>query len=161
MDTTTYLALLGFIVANAAVASSGAIFRPGRWYDNLAKPSWQPPGWLFGPVWSLLYAMIAVSGWLVWLKAGFSGAPLAFAVYALNLIFNAAWSGLFFGLKRMGLAAVEMVGLWATIVALIALFWPIDVWAALLLVPYLAWVSFAFVLNITVWRLNRGQAQPA
>ena len=161
MDSNSYLPLLGFIVANIVTASSGAFFSPGRWYDSLAKPSWQPPGYLFGPVWAVLYAMIAVSGWLIWSKAGWAGAALPLTIYALNLILNAVWSGIFFGMRRMGLSAVEMVGLWSSIVALIALFWPIHQWAALLLIPYLLWVSFAFVLNITIWRLNRAAAQTA
>lgn len=155
METDSYLPLVGFILANIATASSGAIFSPGAWYERLAKPSWQPPGYLFGPVWAVLYAMIAVSGWLVWSEAGWAGAALPLTVYALNLVLNAAWSGIFFGLRRMGLAAVEMVGLWTSIVALIALFWPINQWAAIVLIPYLLWVSFAFVLNVTIWKLNR------
>lgn len=155
MDTDSYLPLVGFILANIVTASSGALFSPGAWYERLAKPRWQPPGYLFGPVWAVLYAMIAVSGWLIWTEAGWAGASLPLSIYALNLVLNATWSGIFFGMRRMGLAAVEMVGLWASIVGLIALFWPINEWAAILLIPYLLWVSFAFVLNITIWRLNR------
>ena len=98
--------------------------------------------------------MIAVSGWLVWREAGFAGAALPLAVYALQLVLNAAWTPLFFGLHRPDLGFVDIVLLWLSIIATIALFWPIHVGAALLLVPYLLWVTFATALNLAVWRLN-------
>lgn len=162
MDTQSLVALGGFLAAAFAVASSGAIFRPGKWYfEELRKPAWNPPSWLFAPAWTLLYIMIAVSGWLVWREVGFAGAPLAFVAFAAQLVLNALWSALFFGLKRPDLALVEVVALWAAILANILLFAPISSTAAWLLVPYLLWVSFASVLNAALWRLNRPFGRPA
>ena len=154
MDGPSYLTLLLFIGACMAVATSGMYFRPGEWYQRLEKPSWQPPGWLFGPVWMILYAMIAVSGWLVWAEAGWAGAALPLAIYAIQLLLNWLWSALFFGLKRIDLALAEMGLLWISIVAMIVAFYPIHSGAALMMLPYLAWVSFAMLLNFTIWRLN-------
>jgi tryptophan-rich sensory protein len=105
-------------------------------------------------LWTVLYLMIAVAGWLIWREAGFAGAGLPLAVYALQLVLNAAWSPLFFGLHRPDLGFVDIVLVWLSIIATIVLFYPIHVGAALLLVPYLAWVTFATALNFAVWRLN-------
>jgi translocator protein len=154
MTLPDLLGLGGFIAACVAVASSGALFRPGAWYETLRKPWWRPPNWLFGPAWTVLYLMIAVSGWLVWRKAGLAGAALPLAVYALQLALNGAWSWFFFGLKRMDLALVDVAALWLSIALMIALFAPISATAAWLLVPYLGWVSFAAFLNFTMLRLN-------
>jgi translocator protein len=155
MQDQPYLVLLLFVAACAAAAFSGAFFRPGAWYENLAKPSWRPPNWLFGPVWAVLYGMIAVSGWLVWDAAGWAGAAVPLAIYAVQLVLNALWSGIFFGLRKLGWAIVEMVLLWISILGCIVTFHTIHAGAAWLLLPYLVWVSFAMVLNIAVWRLNR------
>lgn len=151
---TEIVALLGFIAAVAAVASTGAFFPPDKWYQALRKPRWCPPNWLFGPAWTVLYLMIAVSGWLVWRKAGLAGAAGAFATYALQLLLNGAWSGIFFGLRRMDLALAELVLLWLAILATIMAFAAHDALAAWLLVPYLAWVSFAGALNAALLRAN-------
>ncbi len=145
---------MAFIVACAAAASPGLIVRPGTWYRQLEKPSWRPPDWLFGPVWLVLYILIAISGWLVWRKAGFDGAALALTIYALQLVLNGLWSVVFFGLRRPDLAFVEIVCLWLSIVATIAAFYSIDAAAALILLPYAIWVTFAVALNFRIWRLN-------
>lgn len=158
MSASSLLALLGFLVACFLAAATGAFFRPGEWYESLKKPSWRPPNFLFAPVWTVLYVMIAVSGWLVWRGAGFTGAALPLAVYAFQLVLNAAWTPLFFGLHRPDLGFVDIVLVWLSIVATIVLFAPIHVAAALLLLPYLAWVSFATALNFAVWRLNSAAA---
>ena len=155
MDLHSTLGLLGFFAACFAAASSGAIFKPGDWYEGLAKPPWRPPNWLFAPAWTVLYAMIAVAGWLVWRRAGFAGAGTALAIYGVQLLFNAAWSGLFFGLRRPDLAFAELVLLWLSILATILAFAPIDATAAWLMAPYLAWVSFAGALNWSIWQRNR------
>ncbi|MEO1161785.1 MAG: TspO/MBR family protein [Pseudomonadota bacterium] len=147
-------ALIVFVVLNVLAASSGAVFQPGDWYDGLAKPSWRPPAWLFGPAWTVLYIMIAISGWMAWHAAGPGEAWLAMTVYGIQTVLNAAWSGIFFGMRRMKLALFEMAFLWLSILATIIVFWPISQTAALLLVPYLAWVSFAFMLNRAMIRLN-------
>jgi len=154
MTLSEIVSLIGFVGACFAAASMGTIFRPGEWYERLAKPSWRPPNWLFAPVWTVLYLAIAVSGWLIWRKAGMAGAALPLIIYLLQLVLNAAWTPIFFGLHRLGAAFVEIVLLWASIAATIVFFQPIDALAAWLLVPYLAWVSFAATLNFAIWRLN-------
>lgn len=145
-----------FVGACVVAALSGVLFPPGRWYETLRKPSWRPPNWLFGPAWTILYGTIAVAGWLVWKKAGWEGAAVPLTIYGVQLVLNAAWSGIFFGLKRMDLAFAELVLLWIAILATIVSFHGIDPGAAWLLVPYLLWVTFAGILNFTMWRLNRG-----
>ena len=155
MDITSIVVFLGFVAACFVAATTGAVFRPGEWYEQLAKPSWRPPNWLFPPAWAVLYFFIALSGWLVWRAAGFSGAALPLTFYFLQLGLNAAWSPIFFGMRRPDLAFVEIVLLWAAIVATMIAFYPIDKMAAWLLLPYLAWVTFAAALNFSVWRLNQ------
>ncbi len=150
--------LAGFIAAVLLVASSGAVFKPGDWYLRLAKPRWTPPGWLFGPAWAVLYIMIAVSGWMVWQVAGFAGAAGAFAIYAVQLLLNASWSAVFFGLRRMDLAFAVLVALWLAIAANAIAFAGFSQEAALMLLPYLCWVTFAGALNLRVWQMNRGAA---
>lgn len=151
MDADSFVTLGAFLGANFVAALSGAVFRPGEWYSAIAKPAWRPPDWLFGPAWAVLYVTIAVSGWLA-VRAADSSTPLV--VYAISLVFNAGWSGIFFGLRRMDWAFAWIVGLWLSIAAMIAVFAPVSSTAAWLLVPYLAWVTFAGALNWTVWRMN-------
>ncbi len=157
------LSLLAFLGAVFLTALSGAIFSPGKWYLTLDKPSWQPPSWLFGPVWTVLYIMIAVSGWLVWQERAAHGMAIPMTVFGVQLVLNFLWSALFFGAKRMDWALIEVALLWLSIVATIAVFYPISATAAYLLVPYLAWVSFAAFLNFTMLRLNpiRGTGKAA
>jgi len=154
MDLASVIVLIGFIGACLLAATTGATFRPGDWYEQLKKPSWRPPNWVFAPAWAVLYLTIAVSGWLVWRTAGFAGAAAPLSIYLLQLGLNAAWSAIFFGMRRPDLAFVEIMLLWLSIVATIAAFHPVNVAAAWLLLPYLAWVTFAAVLNLTVWRMN-------
>lgn len=150
------IAWLTFAALCFAAALSGALFKPGAWHAALAKPRWHPPNWLFGPAWGVLYLMIATAGWMVWNAAGFSA---ALAAWGVQLVLNAGWSWLFFGLRRPDLAFAEVLLLWLSIAACVVLFAPISTTAALLMVPYLAWVAFASALNFSMWRLNR--AQPA
>jgi len=150
----SWATLVLFLIAVYLVSGVGGAFTAssvGTWYAGLAKPSWRPPNWLFGPVWTILYAMMAVSAWLVWRKAGFGAALLMFAV---QLLINGIWSPVFFGAQSLGGGLVVIVALWFAIVGTIAMFWPVSTAAALLLVPYLAWVSFAVVLNAAIWRMN-------
>ena len=151
LDITAFVVFLALCVA---AASTGIVFRPGTWYANLNQPSWRPPNALFGPVWLVLYIMIATSGWLVWREAGLAGATLPLAVYVLQLALNGTWSWLAFRRRRLDLAALNMAALWLAILATILAFHPISPTAAWLLVPYLAWVSFALALNVKLWRLN-------
>ena len=154
MSASSLFVLLGFIAACFLAALTGAAFRPGEWYERLAKPAWRPPNRLFAPVWTVLYLTIAVSGWLAWRDAGLAGAALPLAIYALQLALNAAWTPLFFGLHRPDLGLLDITLVWLSIVATIALFYPINAGAALLLLPYLSWVTFAAALNFAIWRLN-------
>jgi benzodiazapine receptor len=146
-----------FVGLNVAAAFSGAYFRPGQWYEGLAKPWWRPPNWLFGPAWAVLYALNAAAGWLVWREAGLSGAGRELGLYVASLALNAAWSGVFFGLRRPDLAFFELVALWASIAATIFAFAPISPAAAWLLAPYLCWVTFAGALNWAIWRMNKNE----
>lgn len=123
------------------------------WYATIEKPSWNPPSWVFAPVWTTLYCMIAVSGWLLWHKQN-SYARSARWLFVLQLVLNALWSALFFGLQSPSMAAVGIVLLWLSIGAYIAVARRVQGTAAWLFVPYMAWVSFAAVLNFTVWFLN-------
>ena len=141
-----------------AAAAVGAMFTnpnvPG-WYANLAKPSWTPPGWVFGPVWSLLYLLMGISAWQVWRKTGFRAAAMPLGWFGVQLVLNAAWSGLFFGLRSPGAALIEIVLLWGAILATTIAFWRRSALAGWLMLPYLAWVSFAVALNLAIWNLNR------
>jgi translocator protein len=149
-----HLALLGWVLLCFAAASFGGLFMPGQWYATLKKPPWNPPGWIFGPVWTALYAMMAAAAWLVWKRGGFAAQRRPLTLFLVQLALNAAWTPLFFGLRRPDLAFAEIVLLWLTIAATVAAFRPVSRPAAWLLVPYLAWVSFAAVLNFTLWQLN-------
>lgn len=130
------------------------MFMPGEWYAGLAKPAWNPPNWLFGPVWTVLYILMAVAAWLVWRRQGLAGAALPLLVFVVQLVLNAMWSWLFFGLQRPGVALAEILVLWVAILVTILLFFRVRSVAGILLIPYLLWVSFAAVLNFTIWRLN-------
>lgn len=142
--------LLLFLALTFAAAFVGSQFGPGPWFEALQKPAWNPPSWVFAPVWTVLYAMMAVAAWLVWR----AGARRALLVWLVQLALNAAWSWLFFGLERPDLAFVDIVVLWIAIALTLAAFARVSRFAALLLAPYLAWVTFATVLNGAIWHLN-------
>lgn len=143
--------LLVFLALTFGAAVVGSQFGPGPWFEALQKPDWNPPNWVFAPVWTALYAMMAVAAWLVWRGGGRRG-PIV--LFLLQLALNAAWSWLFFGLHRPDLALADIVLLWLAIVATLVAFARVSGGAAALMVPYLAWVSFATVLNASIWRLN-------
>lgn len=155
------LVLLLFLAAVGAAAATGAVFRPGDWYRTIKKPGFTPPDWVFAPAWTLLYLMIAVSGFVVWTKVGFAAAPWAFALYFLQIGLNGLWSPIFFGAKRPDLATLDIAALWVAIVATIIAFSKLSLTAAFLLVPYLLWVTFAAALTVSIWRLNRRPADAA
>lgn len=161
MDWTSWLSLAGFVAATFAAASSGAIFKPGQWYRDLNKPSWTPRDWVFPTVWMVLYIMIIASGWMVWEATAGTERLLLAALFGVQLVLNAGWSAIFFGLRRPGLALAEVAALWLSIAALIAAYLPVSQTAGLLLVPYLIWVTIAAALNAEVVRLNRPQRAPA
>ena len=125
------------------------------WYAGIAKPSWTPPDWLFGPVWSLLYAMMAVAAWLIWRQSDWKTAKSPLLWFAAQLILNSLWSILFFGMQKPAWSMVEVFFLWLAILMTVRAFWPVSRVAAGLLIPYLLWVSFASVLNVAIWQLNR------
>jgi len=149
-----WLALAGWLLLCFAAASMGALFMPGEWYAALNKPAWNPPGWIFGPVWTALYIMMAVAAWLVWRQGGWSKQRKPLLRFLGQLALNALWTPLFFGLHWPGVAFLEIILLWLAIAWTIAAFWCVQRAAAWLLAPYLAWVSFAAVLNGALWRLN-------
>ena len=150
----TIFGLFGWLLLCFAASAMGALFMPGEWYAALNKPAWNPPGWIFGPVWTVLYAMMAVAAWLVWQRGGFAAQRRPLGLFLAQLALNALWTPLFFGLRQPGLAFAEIILLWLAILATLLAFRPVSRAAAWLLVPYLAWVSFAAVLNGTLWRLN-------
>jgi tryptophan-rich sensory protein len=125
----------------------------GTWYAGLVKPPWNPPNWIFGPVWTTLYAMMAVAAWLVWRGGGPKRFP-ALTLFCVQLALNVSWSWLFFGLRQPGLALAEILLLWLAIGATAWAFGRLSRPAAILFIPYLLWVGFAAVLNWTLWRLN-------
>ena len=137
-----------------AAPALGSAAGPGEWYARLAKPSWNPPGWLFAPVWTALYAMMAIAVWMIWRRGGWRAQRVSLGLFLTQLVLNALWTPLFFGLHRPDLALVDIIALWFAIVATIMAFARVHRGAAALLVPYLAWVSFATLLNFTLWRLN-------
>lgn len=144
-------ALVGFMLATAAAAAIGSQFRPGAWYALLAKPAWTPPSWVFPVVWTALYIAIAVAGWLAWRAEGFGRAV---AVWLAGLVCNGLWSYFFFGRQQIGLALADIGLLLAMIVAFIMVTWRPARAAALLFLPYLAWVAYATSLNAGIWLMN-------
>ena len=153
--TRSALALVGWLALSFTAAAMGGFFLPGEWYAGLRKPSWNPPNWIFGPVWTALYTAMAIAAWLVWRRGSFAGQRFALSLYLKQLLLNALWSPLFFGLRNPGLAFVDIVLLWLAVLATVVAFWKTRPLAGALLVPYLAWVTFASVLNFAIWRLNR------
>ena len=152
------LGLLAFVVICLAVSGIGGAITAtsvGTWYQELQKPPFNPPDWVFAPVWTTLYLMMAVAGWRVWRVRPAGPGRVALAVFALQLALNLAWSFLFFGLRRIDLALVEILLLLLTIVATTVLFWRIDRVAGALFVPYGIWVVYAAALNGSLWLLNR------
>ncbi len=148
------LGLFGWILLSLAASITGVFVSTQGWYAALAKPAWNPPSWLFGPVWTTLYVAMGISAWLVWRQGGWSQQRGRLALFLVQWALNALWTPLFFGLHQLGLAAAEIVVLWVAIAATLASFARVSRIAAVLLVPYLGWVSFASVLTFTIWRMN-------
>lgn len=148
------LALPGFLVITFCAPALGAFTLPGEWYAGLNKPSWNPPSWVFGPAWTLLYTLMAVAAWLVWKQGGWGRQRRPLVLYFIQLALNAAWTPVFFGAHQMGAALAVIMALWLAILLTLISFWRVRLSAGLLLVPYLAWVTFATTLNFTLWRMN-------
>lgn len=148
--------LVGWLVVSfiAAAIGSAASIQAGPFYTQLVRPDWAPPPWIFGPVWTLLYVLMAIAAWLVWRVGGFRQAKVALGLFIVQLALNALWTWLFFGWQLGALAFVDITLLWGLIIATLVAFWRITPFAGALLVPYLLWVSFAAALNYAMWQLN-------
>lgn len=153
----TWLGLAAWIGVCFLPAAMAALVETGPWYASLNRPAWTPPSWVFGPVWTTLYLLMGIAAWRIWRKDGFTSAAARFALtlFLVHLMFNAAWTGLFFGLHLLTAAAVEIVILWMMIVALVATFWRLDRTAGAMLVPYLLWVTYASSLSIGFAVMNQ------
>lgn len=153
------LGLAGWLAVAFAAAAVGGLgsASAGSFYTELARPTWAPPGWLFGPAWTLLYALMGVAAWLVWMRDGFARNRTALTLFLAQLVANALWSWVFFAWRQGALAFVEILLLWALIAATIIAFRRTSGPAAALMLPYLAWVSYASALNFAIWRLNPQQ----
>lgn len=145
------MSLVGFVLLAFVAGFVGSRFLPGDWYAGLAKPSFNPPNSVFAPVWSVLYLLMGIAAWRAWRQRGIDAAT---GLWLAQLAFNAAWSWLFFGRHLLAVALVEIVVLLALIVATTVAFFRRDRAAGWLMVPYVAWVSFATLLNAALWQLN-------
>lgn len=150
MDWQIFFTFLG---ATFAAAATGMIFQPGTWYEGLQKPSWTPPRWAFPLVWTTLYVLMSYAAMRV---APLSGSGQALAFWSLQIALNTLWTPVFFGAHRKGLGLLILGCLWLTVAAMLSAFWTLDGWAALLIVPYLAWLTIAAALNFWIWRRNPG-----
>ena len=149
-----WVGLAVWLLLSLSAGFIGSMFTPGEWYQGLEKPSWNPPGWVFGPVWTTLYILMGIAAWLIWKEAGFSKAQVALTLFLVQLVLNGLWSWLFFGVNRPDLAFADIVALEVMIVTVMVMFWRIRPSAGALLLPYALWVGFASVLNLTLWRMN-------
>ena len=146
--------LIAFLIAIAVGGIGGAATEIGPWYDSLVKPSWQPPDWAFGPVWTLIYITTGIAGVRAWRLGDARQRRLFLIALLINCVLNVLWSLLFFKMQRPDLALIEVVALWLSIVPLILLPWRYSSRSSLLLLPYLAWVSVAAYLNLSIVHLN-------
>lgn len=154
--TTLVIGLIVWLAISFAAAALGGIAsaNAGDFYESLRKPSWAPAPSVFGPVWTILYALMGIAAWLVWKKAGFGGARTALALFIVQLLANALWTWIFFAWRQGGAAFAEILVLWVMVLATLILFWRERRAAGALLLPYLGWVTFATALTYAVWRMN-------
>jgi tryptophan-rich sensory protein len=153
------IGLIGFLLLSFSAAAIGNLATSSSvdgWYQTIQTPSWGPPNWVFGPVWTVLYITIGVAGWLVWRRRRWTQMRVAMLWFAAQLVLNALWSLIFFGLQAPGWAATEIVVLWIAVGGTVITFWRHSAWASVLLLPYWAWVTFAAALNFAIWRMNQG-----
>ena len=150
------LGLIVWVNLCFTVSAIGAFasLQPKAFYAELVQPSWAPPGWLFGPVWSTLFLMMSIAAWSVWRSGGFTQNRISLSLFLIQLAFNGLWSWLFFAWQQGALAFFDILLLWSLILSTILAFWRVSRISALFLVPYLLWVSFASVLSYTMWQLN-------
>jgi tryptophan-rich sensory protein len=152
------LSLMVFIILCFSAAALGSVFTHRSiktWYLTIKKPSWNPPGKVFAPVWTVLYLMMAVAGWIVWERLSQKGVSVPMVLFFIQLVLNTVWSAVFFGLRNPGWAFLEVILLWVFIALTVISFWNVYWVAGVLFLPYLLWVSFAAILNLAIWRLNR------
>lgn len=148
------LVALAVCFAAAALGTVANVSEIRTWYVTLDKPSWTPPNWVFGPVWTILYALMAISAWIIWDRLGWRRAQPALALFGGQLLLNVAWSWLFFNQHSPGLAFADIAALWIAIAATLSVFARTSATAAGLLVPYLLWVTYAAALNYAIWMMN-------
>jgi benzodiazapine receptor len=150
------LGLIGWLILTFAAAAIGAVAsaEAGLFYQQLTRPEWAPPAWLFAPVWAVLYILIGIAAWLVWRVHSFHAARSALSLFIVQLTANALWTWIFFAWRQGALAFVEILVLWALTLVTVVFFWRTRPLAGILLLPYLAWVTFASVLTFTIWKLN-------
>ncbi len=153
-SSASWPALPLWILLCFAPSASALFVEVGGWYEALAKPAWTPPAWVFGPVWTALYLMMGIAAWRVWRHRSEPGADASLAIFVIHLFFNAAWMWLFFGLHLLVISAIELLVLWVMIAVLVVRFRNHDAWAGRLLMPYLAWVTYAATLNIGIAMMN-------
>ncbi len=151
-----FLGLIGWLVLSFAASAVGAAasIQAQSFYGQLVQPAWAPPPWVFGPVWTVLFALMAIAAWLVWRNGGLRSHSLALSLFLVQLVPNALWSWLFFAWRDGALAFADIILLWALILATLLSFWRVRPLAGVILVPYLLWVSFAAALNHALWQLN-------
>jgi tryptophan-rich sensory protein len=153
----SWLSLMPFLAVCFATAGLGSWVTKRSvhtWYPQLQKPEWNPPNWMFAPVWTFLYTLMALSAWLVWKQAGWQGARGALILFGIQLLLNSSWSLIFFGMHAIGAAFADILFLWTITVATAVAFYAISFLAAWLLIPYIAWVGFASYLNFRIWQMN-------
>ncbi len=149
-----WLGLVAWLALVFAASLTGVFVSTDGWYEELNKPAWNPPNWIFGPVWTALYIMMAVAAWRVWLSGGWKVQRKALSLFMIQWALNALWTPLFFGLQLPGWAFAEILVLFVFILLTIRAFWPVDRIAGGLMIPYAGWVAFASVLNFAIWRMN-------
>ena len=157
-ESRDLVSLFAFIVLCLVVSGIGGAVTASSvetWYQALEKPPFNPPDWVFAPVWTLLYIIMGIAAWRVWRFRSFEATSKALGFFALQLGFNLTWSFLFFGLQRIDLALVEIVILLVVIIVNAIMFWRIDRLAGLMFLPYIAWVTYATILNSSLWLLNK------
>jgi benzodiazapine receptor len=156
-DRSSWIGLVVFIFICLGAGGLGAIATTPEikgWYTTLEKPSWNPPDYIFGPVWTTLFVMMAIAAWLVWKPGGVKVVVIPMTLFAFQLVLNVSWSWIFFGMHQPGWAFIEIIVLWMFILATTVSFFRRSRMAGWLMLPYIAWVSFASVLNFTIWHLN-------
>ncbi|MEZ6042619.1 MAG: TspO/MBR family protein [Planctomycetaceae bacterium] len=156
---TRWIGLVLFVLVCVGAGGLGAAATTPQidgWYRTVVKPEWNPPDWVFGPVWTTLFVLMGISAWIVWKPAGFRAAVTPLSLFAVQLALNVGWSWIFFGMHQIGWAVVEIVVLWLAILATTVAFFARSKSAGWLMVPYLSWVTFASILNFSIWQLNSG-----